>query len=72
MNELTSISIQVNGRDRAVDSEATIADLLAELQLVPTQVAVEINEQLVPRGGFAERQLQANDRIEIVTLAGGG
>jgi sulfur carrier protein len=35
-------------------------------------VAVECNKQLVPRGRHAETALADQDRLEIVTLVGGG
>jgi sulfur carrier protein len=35
-------------------------------------VAVEVNLQLVPRARHAEQQLREADRLEVVTLVGGG
>jgi sulfur carrier protein len=66
------MQITVNGDARTIAEETSVADLLRELQLVPARVAVEINEQLVRRATFAERRLSAGDRVEIVTLVGGG
>jgi len=50
----------------------TVAELLEELQLSPRLVAVEVNLQLVPRTRHAEQTLAAGDRLEIVSLVGGG
>ncbi|HEX5500519.1 MAG TPA: sulfur carrier protein ThiS, partial [Thermomicrobiales bacterium] len=50
----------------------TVAALLGELGLEPKQVAVEVNLELVPRGRHAEHALAAGDRLEVVTLVGGG
>ncbi len=49
-----------------------MSELLASLEMKPKFVAVERNEQLVPRAQHADCQLSAGDRIEIVTLVGGG
>ena len=55
-----------------VASEATIAALLDQLGLPAKQVAVELNLELVPRDAHAARTLHEGDRLEIVTLVGGG
>ena len=66
------VEIMVNGGPRQVPEGTTIAALLAELSLEPRQVAVEVNLELAPRGQHAERVLNAGDRLEVVTLVGGG
>lgn len=67
-----SIEIQINGDSRHCPESQTIADLLESLGLKPKFVAVERNEQLVPRAQHSECRLSAGDCIEIVTLVGGG
>ena len=66
------IEITVNGEPRQTPSGTTIAVLLAALGVEPRQVAVEVNLELVPRGRHAEHALAAGDRLEVVTLVGGG
>lgn len=66
------VEIMVNGGPRQVPEGTTIAALLAELGLEPRQVAVEVNLELAPRGQHAELVLNAGDRLEVVTLVGGG
>jgi thiamine biosynthesis protein ThiS len=65
-------TIQFNGLPREVSAGATVAALLAELELRPAYVAVEINQELIPRGRHGERVLQPGDQVEVVTLVGGG
>jgi sulfur carrier protein len=62
----------VNGQERDLAEETTIADLLEELGLDPRLLAVERNLALVPRTQHAVTKLAAGDRIEVVTLVGGG
>jgi len=50
----------------------SVANILATRQLHPIRVAVEINEQIVPRKRFGETTVKEGDRIEIVTFVGGG
>lgn len=67
-----AIEIICNGRARSVADGTTVAGLVQELGLEPRHVAVEVNLELVPRTRHAERPLAAGDRLEIVTLVGGG
>ncbi len=62
----------VNGQDRELEEGTTIAQLLEQLELDPRMLAVERNLNLVPRTQHASTPLAAGDRIEVVTLVGGG
>ena len=66
------MQIFVNGEAREIEAGTTLADLLAELGVQSRHVAVEANMQLVPRAAHGERRLADGDRLEIVTLVGGG
>ncbi|HWA98852.1 MAG TPA: sulfur carrier protein ThiS [Pirellulales bacterium] len=69
---MQSVAILVNGEPCSVSEHATVAALLAELGLSAQHVAVEVNLQLVPRTRHAERRLATGDRVEVVSLVGGG
>ena len=66
------MKILVNGSKRDVPEGTTITQLLGELEIPARAVAVEVNLQLVPRARHAEHQLREADRLEVVTLVGGG
>src|SRR5262249_233738 len=66
------MTVFVNGYEFPVETGITILRLLAELCLSPVQVAVERNRDLVPQADFASTRLAAGDRVEVVTLVGGG
>lgn len=66
------MQISLNGKPREVEPGDTVASLLETLGLDPRQVAVERNLELAPRTRHAATPLTAGDRIEIVTLVGGG
>ena len=66
------MQITVNGQSRQVDQNTTVADLLGQLRLGGKPVAVEVNLELVPRQNHAQHLLAEGDRLEIVTLVGGG
>jgi sulfur carrier protein len=65
------IAITLNGEPRAV-SAATVADLLREIGLDTRKVAVERNEEIVPRSTYADTRLTQGDQLEIVHFIGGG
>jgi len=66
------MQVVVNGAQREVTEGATIAALLTSLGLEQRRVAVELNEQVVPKARHAETVLSQSDRLEIVTFVGGG
>jgi sulfur carrier protein len=66
------VNVWLNGQPRQLASGTSVAALLAELGLPASQVAVEVNQELVPRADHATHELADGDRLEIVTLVGGG
>ena len=66
------MQITVNGQARDVAEDTTLTALLADLSLTGKPVAVEVNLQLVPRQRHPQHRLADGDRLEIVTLVGGG
>jgi thiamine biosynthesis protein ThiS len=62
----------LNGQPETLEPATTLGQLLSRLELEPIRVAVEINEDLIPRRSFAETAIRDGDRVEIVTLVGGG
>ena len=66
------MEITVNGATRELEAGTTVAALLRELNMQPKYVAVERNLELVPRREHEACVLQQGDRLEVVTLVGGG
>jgi thiazole synthase len=62
----------VNGEARTLPEPLTVAQLLERLGYDRRRVAVEINGEVVPAARHVELALSSADRIEIVTLVGGG
>ena len=63
------ISIILNGKDKQIDSNSSIEQLLKSLHLESKRLAVEINQEIVPRSDFILKEL---DKVEIVQAIGGG
>jgi len=62
----------VNGETRTLAEGITVAELLVTLELAGRRVAVELNQDLVPRNEFDARVIHDGDRLEIVHFVGGG
>ncbi|HEX9812294.1 MAG TPA: sulfur carrier protein ThiS [Burkholderiales bacterium] len=62
----------LNGESKTVADAVTVSQLLRDLGLAERRVAVEINQEIVPRSRHAEHRLRRDDRIEVVLAVGGG
>src|SRR5262245_32480742 len=65
-------TVTINGAPHNLPNPVTVIELLQRLGFDRRPVAVEVNEQVVPRVRYAEERVAAGDRIEIATLVGGG
>ena len=66
------MQIYINGEPETFEEGSSVADLVAKLDLTDKRIAVEINEELVPRSTFSSHLLQEEDNVEIVHAIGGG
>lgn len=64
--------IQLNGEPYTLNADLTAADLIELLGLTGKRVAVEINEEIVPRSQLATTRLAEDDQVEVVHAIGGG
>ncbi len=70
------VTLTLNGESRAfaapADGPLSVQGLLVLLELDTRKVAVERNEEIVPRSRYAETWLTSGDSLEIVHFIGGG
>ena len=66
------MNIYLNGEAREVPDNCSAAQLVEQLGLGAKRIAMEVNREIVPRSGYAETILRAEDRVEIVHAIGGG
>lgn len=66
------ITLQVNGEPRTCSDGSRLPDLLEQLGFNPRLVAVEYNGEILHRQFWSETQVQEGDRLEVVTIVGGG
>ena len=66
------MQIVLNGQPRGIEPGTTLAALVTSLDLGGRRMAVEINEEVIPRSEYAGFVLGDGDRVEIVHAVGGG
>lgn len=66
------MEILVNGESRIANEGQTILDLLRDLSLDPSRVAVEYDRRIVKQGLWPETVLHPGAQLEIVQFVGGG
>ena len=66
------MKVLVNDEAVELPEGATVAGLIEKLGLAGRGVAVERNLEIVPRARHGETKLADGDRLEVVTLVGGG
>ena len=66
------IALQVNGERRHATAGLSLQQLLVELGYEPRLVVVEFNGAIVPRAQWPDQPVSAGDRLEVVTIVGGG
>jgi sulfur carrier protein len=66
-----SLEILVNG-DLCTCAISSLSQCLEQLGFNPQLVAVEYNGEIVPRHSWSATPIQAGDRLEVVTIVGGG
>lgn len=67
-----ALVLQVNGETRTCAPNTPLPTFLQQLGLKPQLVAVEYNGEILHRQFWETTVMQADDRLEIVTIVGGG
>ncbi len=66
------MTITLNGEARDVTPDTKVRDLIVSVGLKPELVAVQINDEIVPKPEIASRHLCDGDVIELIRIVGGG
>ena len=72
LNAVNKINIEVNGESQTCEVATPLPKLLTQLQLNPRLIAVEYNGEILHRQYWDNTKMQSGDRLEIVTIVGGG
>jgi sulfur carrier protein len=67
-----TIRVKVNGSQQELAVASTLEALLEALGMSGQRVAVEVNEQVIPRSDYPRTTLRDGDDVEIIRAIGGG
>ena len=71
-NTTGQITLQVNGEPQTCLPKTLLPQLLEQLGLNPRLVAVEYNGEILHRQFWSGTEIHEGDKLEIVTIVGGG
>lgn len=66
------MQLLINDKPRDVPDDLTVDTLLRHLEITARLTAVAHNGEIVRRDDHGTRRLYPGDRLEIVTMVGGG
>lgn len=69
---MNKIKVTVNGKEKEIQDNSTVKDLLKELEVTGTMFVVEQNLQIVAKEDYATMPVKENDVFELVGFFGGG
>ena len=64
--------ITVNGKQISLTTKMSVADYLEQNNYQIKRIAVELNEEILPKYSYSDTMLKDGDRLEVVTFVGGG
>ena len=66
------IQIYINGKKKNINSNCNLINIIEEYSLKNQLIAIEINQEVVPKSSYKTKKINKNDKIEILELIGGG
>lgn len=66
------MTVKVNGQERILDREMTVAEFVEQEQYIIARIAVEINGEIIPKATYSQVVIHSGDVIEVVSFVGGG
>ncbi len=72
MSDRGKIQVQVNGKEREVQSGLSVHELVESFDLNPLLIVVELNREILSRDQFKDVHVSEGDAVELVHFVGGG
>jgi len=66
------MKLRLNGNGYDHHGDGSLGGLLAELKANPDQVAVMVNDRIIPKTERGALRLEEGDAVEVLTFMGGG
>ncbi len=69
---MSTIAVQLNGKEREIPGGLSVKGLLESLELNPALVVVELNREILNRSQYPDTLVTEGDTLELVHFVGGG
>ncbi|KAB0242799.1 MAG: thiamine biosynthesis protein ThiS [Microcystis sp. M04BS1] len=69
---MSEITLQINGKTQTCLPATKLPQMLENLGMNPRLVAVEYNGEILHRQYWQNTEIKEGDKLEIVTIVGGG
>lgn len=66
------MKVRINGDDREVADGSTVADVIGQLDVPPTGIAVALDGAVVPRSTWERTSVSPGAAFEVLTAMPGG
>jgi len=66
------IRLEINGESREIEPVSNVRELLRQLGIAESRVAVEVNHRIIRRADWESTAISNLDHVEIVQFVGGG
>ena len=66
------IEIYINGKKKIVNKSLNLQKILKKFLIKNQLFAVELNNEVIPKSQYKNKEVVQNDKIEILELIGGG
>ena len=72
MKKNKKIKIKLNGKPLSIPNGTSVYKVIKKIKAQPTQVAIELNRQIIKKKNINKILLKNKDRLEVVHFIGGG
>ena len=66
------MDIIVNGEKTTCDDGILLTDFVKQNGYDISHIAIEVNEEIIPKADYGQCKLGPQDKLEVVTFVGGG
>ena len=66
------MQITLNGEEKSLTDGTFLSQLIEQLDIQGKRIAVEINQEIIPKSDHSSYEIRDGDKIEIVHAIGGG
>jgi sulfur carrier protein len=67
-----AMNYHLNGEQHSMPSPLTVLQLIEQQQMEGQRVLVVINDEVVPKTNWSETQIEAGDKVDIMSPITGG